>query len=203
MIIAMETAFVLGGFNLNTTATCDAYAPLRKRLAAKGYQVVAADISWRRKLPSQYLKEFMELYEANRTDRNIVIGNSFGAVIALLAASRIGADALYLCSLSPYFKEDKDRPPDAAHEVRIFGKRRLEELRSYSADELAAQITDTKVYVLYGEGEHKTCPPLVARCIETAAKIKGARLLEIPRAPHDMSDPIYTNALLDLMPPAS
>jgi len=196
----MKTIFILAGFDLHETTASPEFSQLRKGLADKDYNVVPVDISWLRKSPSQYTGEFIRFYLKYRTDVNIIIGNSFGAVIVLLSAPEINPDTIYLCSLSPFFKEDKDKRSDA-DSLKYFGKRRLEDLRQYSADEAAKNLNSTniKTFVLYGEKEHLTSPDLVNRCKDTAAKIKNSTLIEIANAPHDMSDNVYTLAIIDLL----
>ncbi|HTB49172.1 MAG TPA: alpha/beta hydrolase [Verrucomicrobiae bacterium] len=195
----MKTIFILAGFDLHETALSTDYAKLREELAGKGYNVVPVDISWYRKTPSQYVEEFRHFYAKHKTGENMVIGNSFGAVIAFLAAAELRPDVVCLCSLSPFFKEDRRKKQDA-YGIRYFGKRRMEDLWQYSADEVAKQLNDTKVktFVLYGEKEHRTSPDLVARCKDTASKLRRSKLLEIAGAPHDMADSAYTSAIVDL-----
>lgn len=191
----MKTAFLLGGFDLHSTAKDGLYPVIEQGLRAHGYNVVPTDISWRRKVHTQYVKEFIELYNSQKTEHNIIIGNSFGAVVAFLATPQIDVDEIYLCSLSPFFNEDRQRLPDA-YGIKYFGKRRLNDLRSYSADEVAASINGTKVHVLYGEKEHQTSPPLVARCQEVAKLVLGADIHEIAGAPHNLTNPIYSQAVV-------
>lgn len=196
----MRSVFILSGFDLHETATSADFSQLREGLAYKGYQVVPVDISWRRKTPSQYAEEFVAFYTKHRASENIIIGNSFGAVIALLAAPKVKPNALYLCSLSPFFKEDRSRR-SASVGIRYFGKRRVQDLWSYSADKAAKSLngTNIKVAVLYGEKEHQTSPTLVARCKSVASQVKGSTLLEIKDAPHDMSNSTYSAAIIDLL----
>lgn len=175
------------------------YGELREGLETKGYRVVPVDIAWKHTTPSQYAEKFVAFYEQHKSQSNIVIGNSFGAVVAFIAATRTVPDKLYLCSLSPFFKEDRPKRADEFG-LRYFGKRRMADLWSISADELAAHMPHkTKTFVLYGEKEHHTSPLLVARCTETARKIQSASLKELPGVPHDMADDRYTQALLKLL----
>jgi pimeloyl-ACP methyl ester carboxylesterase len=199
----MQTVFILAGFDLHDTASSTDYSRLRKGLKRKDYNIVPVDISWYHKTPSKYVKEFIYFYEQHKTNRNIIIGNSFGAVIAFLSAPTLKPDELYLCSLSPFFKEDRHKRPDN-YAIRYFGKRRMEDLWSYSADAVASDIsqTTTKTFVLYGQKEHVTSPLLVARCKDTASKIKRASLTEIANAPHDMSNSVYSDALIAIVSPA-
>lgn len=195
----MTTVFILSGFNMHPTPGSHWYGQLRRGLKAKGYRVVPVDISWKRTIPSQYADEFSALYGEQRSETNIVIGNSFGAVVALLAANRTAPDSLYLCSLSPYFKEDYSEEREKVG-LRYFGKRRLADLWALSAEKLAVAIPVlTKTFVVYGEKEHQTSPALVARCVATASAIPGANLKELPNAPHDMSSEIYSKALVAML----
>lgn len=193
----MKTAFILAGFDLHETATSPDYLRLRTGLTEQGYHVIPIDISWKHKTPSQYVDEFISTYKSNASDENIIIGNSFGAVVTFIAAPKIKADRIFLCSLSPFFKEDRGKQPDSLG-LKYFGKKRMNDLWSYSATLIANSVKNSKVYVLYGEKEHQTSPILVGRCKDTAKNIINASLIEIKGAPHDMSDGIYTNAILEL-----
>lgn len=196
----MKTVFIIAGFDLHDTASDSEYDRLKKGLKNKDYNVAAVDINWLRKTPSQYVEKFISIYKHHKTDVNILIGNSFGAVIAFLAASAIQPDTIYLCSLSPFFKEDRHKFPDS-YAIKIFGKHRAEDLWSYSADEIAEAINHTsiKTFVLYGEKEHVTSPALVSRCQDTANKVKNSSLVEIAGAPHNMSDSTYSDALINML----
>jgi pimeloyl-ACP methyl ester carboxylesterase len=196
----MTTAFIIAGFDLQNTAASDKYVILEKGLESRGYKVAASNISWQRKTPSQYAAEFVKFYIQHKSDKNIVIGNSFGAVVAFITAAEIKPEALYLCSLSAFFKEDRGKLPDS-YGVDIFGKRRMEDLWSISAVDLADRINiaDVKTIVTFGEKEHQTSPTLVARCTDTAKHIKHSQLVEISNAPHSMADKIYSDALVRLV----
>lgn len=196
----MKTVFLLAGFDLHETAAGEYFEQLRKGLYRKGYKVVPVDLSWYRKTPSQYAQGFIKFYTEHKGSHNTVIGNSFGAVIAFISAPELQPDVLYLSSLSPYFKEDRQKRPDN-YGVSYFGIRRLNDLRPYSADRIAKQLSQlkTQVYVIYGEKEHKSAPLLVARCKDTARKITQAHLIEIAKAPHDLSDSTYSAGLIKLL----
>lgn len=196
----MKTAFIIAGFDIHDTAASDPYTVLEAGLRKKGYQIVACDISWHRKTPSQYAAEFLDFYNQRKSEHNIVIGNSFGAVIAFVTATQLQPDHVYICSLSPFFAEDRSKYPND-YGVKWFGKRRLVDLRSTSASDIAKRISQLgiKTTIAYGEKEHQTSPALVARCIETAQAIKGSRLVEIPSAPHDMTDEVYSRGVAALV----
>ena len=81
----MTTLFLINGYNTKRTATDVAFKPLRDGLEVLGYRVVPVDISWRFKTVSQFCQQFRQLYQEQKSDTNIVVGNSFGAMVALLS----------------------------------------------------------------------------------------------------------------------
>lgn len=196
----MKTVFIISGFNLHLSATSNDYQDLRDQLADKGYRVVPVPISWMHTTPRQYTAKFIEFYQEHKGSYNLVIGNSFGAVVALLSAPEIKPDELFLCSLSPFFKDDIHAKPDAYFE-RYFGKKRMAELRSTDFDLLTEQINslDIRTTITYGQDEHRTSPSLVNRCVDASNKINKSRLIELPNAPHSMEDPKYTEELLKIL----
>jgi hypothetical protein len=195
----MRTVFIIAGFNLHEDATDHKFSVLRQGLTLKGYKVVPVRISWLRKTPTQYNKEFVNFYNKHKGAYNIVLGNSFGAVITLLSAPECKPQEIFVCSLSPFFKEDKHFKPDS-YFIRHFGKKRLKELRSLAFVDVAEKINglDIKTNILYGEKENQTSPPLVKRCKNAAELIYSSSLMVLPDAPHSMSNDAYTKELLKL-----
>jgi pimeloyl-ACP methyl ester carboxylesterase len=197
----MKTVFVVAGFDLHeTAANSEELKPLLQGLKSKGYNVVAFDKAWYRKTPARVIEEFKAFYNKYKTEENIVIGNSFGAVVAYVSAPELQPDEIYLCSLSPFFKEDRGKYPDE-YAYKYFGKRRAHNLWQYSSDEVAKEInrTNTKVIAVYGEKEHETSARLVARTTDVSKKVKNSKLIEIPGAPHNMRDPVYTKAIVEMV----
>jgi pimeloyl-ACP methyl ester carboxylesterase len=193
----MKTVFVVNGMNIHHTAAGEEFALLRDSIAAKGYRVVPADITWRRKTPTRFAQEFEELYEREKGDYNIVIGNSFGAVVALITAAKIRPDEVVLCSLSPFFQEDIAPGWPTKTNTRRLGKRRIADISSYSATELA-RITKklpTKFTAMYGEQEVTPLPRLVSRVRDTAQAL-GVDAKQAPEAPHSFRDSAYVRALI-------
>lgn len=66
---------------------------------------------WRYTTLSQNAAEFLDYFNQHKTERNYILGFSYGAVIGLLTANQTKPQKLYLCSLSPDFKEDKGAMP--------------------------------------------------------------------------------------------
>lgn len=195
----MKTVFTMSGYDLHGTST-DKLVLLNNGLKNRGYNVVPVSIPWIGRTHTKYIKEFVNFYNQHKAEENIVVGNSFGAAVALMSAPEIKPSKLYLCSLSPFFEEDRGIYTDE-YAISIFGKRRAQDFWSYSADTLAAQVTHHKIstVVVYGEKERQTSPALVSRCKQTARAIHGAELIEIPDCPHNMSDTIYSTAMIEII----
>ena len=87
--------------------------------------------------------------------------------------------------------------PDSSG-ISDVGIRRMKELWSISVNDAAVKIKNTNVYVLYGEKERQTSPPLVSRCKEMA-KLIGAQLYEVAGAPHDMGSEVYSKAIVRMI----
>ena len=191
------TVFLISGFELNRTAAHPQYASLRNAIAAKGYDVVPVDIDWKYRTMSRFVREFKELYRKKAGEHNIIIGNSFGAMAALITAPELLPDKIILCSLSPFFQEDIPRFQPAEKLINWFGKRRTDDFNTISAKAAADAINRTKVkcILFYGEQEKKMYKKLVERVISTAKDLKSAQLQEIPNAFHSFRDQAYVQAI--------
>lgn len=196
----VKTVFLISGLRLNVTTTHEKYRPLSEGLNQKGYKVVPVDINWKHKSVSQFVAEFKNIYRANSSQYNIVVGNSFGAVVAFVSAADLKPDLVILASLSPYFKEDISVEEGYKRGLR-FGTKRLKDMMNYSAKAVAKNINATEVYtkLLYGELEKQTVPYLVSRVKKTANDLEREELIEVKAAPHSMSDPVYIQAIIDLL----
>jgi pimeloyl-ACP methyl ester carboxylesterase len=194
----MSTVFIIAGLDIHNTASSDKCEELRRAIQEKGHEVYPVDISWRQTTPSQFAKKFLPLYIAHKSADNIVIGNSFGAVVALLTAAELRPDKLILCSLSPFFEEDvrKKAWPTKRHRDKL-GIRRLKDISNYSCEDLAEDLNRAKIKttVMYGEREHQSSPPLVARAKEMHRLVKGSKIVEVPDAPHPFVAPEYVKGI--------
>ena len=197
----MKKAFLINGLNINHTAAGDAFEYLRKAIASKGYEVVPIDISWRQTTPTQFAKKFLQIYESKKGTSNTIIGNSFGAVVALITAPRTKPDQLVLCSLSPFFKEDFRSGWPTDKQIKRLGKRRLNDISNYSIEKNADEINKQKisVKVLYGEQEKIQHQPLVDRSISLSKLISGSTLIEVANAPHSFKDQAYTDGIKNIL----
>jgi pimeloyl-ACP methyl ester carboxylesterase len=139
-----------------------------------------------------YVKEFKAFYEKHKTTENYVLGFSYGAVIALLSANDLRPKKIYLCSLSPDFKEDL--PKMEPWMRRYVGKRRISEMKTRSGRKYARTLMVPSV-IFYGEVEGRKFPALRKRCEEIASLAKESRLVTVKDAPHDIRHPEYQKAI--------
>ncbi len=192
----MKTAFLIAGFSMNRTAADERYDGLRKAIARKGYKVIPVPFVWNYTTVARYADKFVAFYDQHKSDYNVVIGNSYGAMAAFLAAPRTMPDKLLLCSLSPFFKEDTAKTTEA-YRLKTFGKKRNDAMAHLSAKQIAKAVnrTGTKVVMLYGEEEKTLYPHLVERVKSTAKDLTNAELVEIPGAPHPFHEPVYVRGI--------
>ncbi len=128
----------------------------------------------------------------NKGRENRVLGFSYGAVITLVTANILRPDHIYLCSLSPDFKEDVDQMP--AWIKKFIGKRRIADALTRSGVTLAKQL-EVPSTIFYGENEGKEFPILKKRCEDTARYAPNSKLVVVREASHNISDPQYIEAL--------
>ena len=100
---------------------------------------------------------------------------------------------LFLCSLSPYFKEDlKSLKKSWRNSV---GKKRLEDLKNFSFQKLAKDIT-CKTFLIAGEKEPKE---LHKRVNDAHKKIKNSELFIVDGAKHEISQKEYIDKLYEVV----
>lgn len=196
----MKTAFLINGFRFNRTTAHPDYALLRSMLKSEGYRVAHIDLTWNYRTVSRFAADFSKLYEAQKTEHNIIIGNSFGAMVAFVSASTLKPDKLIVCSLSGFFKEDLHMY-DKSYLLSRFGKPRLSDLQTLSADDIAGKISKNKIQTifLYGEKEESLYPRLMQRVKGSASGIENSRLLEIPNAGHRMYESDYVEGIKSIV----
>lgn len=196
----IKRVFLISGFELNRTAAYEQYAGLRNAIKARSYDLVPVNINWKHHTMTKFVDEFQRLYRKKAGEYNIIIGNSFGAMAAMIGAPELKPDKIILCSLSPFFQEDIPRFSPGKTE-KWFGKRRVQDFLKISAKTSAEQINRTKVksILFYGEQEKKMYKKLVKRVRETAKDLKDSQLTEIPNAPHSFKDPAYVLAITQVL----
>lgn len=186
----MKNIFIIPGFKEEVKS--DQYLWLASFLKRKGLNVFMVPIHWSYKTMNNYISEFKIFYEKNKTQNNYVLGFSYGAVIALLTANDLKPNKIYLCSLSPDFKEDLSNMKKWL--LKYIGKKRIKEIKNRSGEEIAKNLNIPSV-IFYGEKEAEIYPQLKLRCEETAKLANNSKLIIVKNAPHRISDKEYEKAL--------
>lgn len=186
----MKKFFVIPGFKQK--ATDGSFVWLKKFLNQKGFGVEVVPLTWSYKTVSSNIAHFESFYLKHKAEENYVLGFSYGAVIALMSAEKLQPKKVFLCSLSPDFREDVSAMNESIK--RYIGKRRLSDCKTRSGKDIARKLTVPAV-VFYGEIEGEMYPQLKRRCEETVKLAEKARLVVIKNSPHDIADPNYVEAI--------
>jgi pimeloyl-ACP methyl ester carboxylesterase len=185
-----KTIFLIPGFK--TQISDPLYKELVSYLESKNYKVESVPITWNNRTVTQNAQEFLKFFEERKVKNNLVLGFSYGAVIALMTAEQTKPSKLILCSLSPDFKEDAKLMP--AWLKKYIGQNRYNDTQTRSAIKLAKSLS-AKTVIFYGEKEGVEYPPLKKRSEETAKLAKDSKLVVVKDAPHDISFPAYIEAI--------
>jgi pimeloyl-ACP methyl ester carboxylesterase len=194
MKAANQTFFLIPGFK--DQISNPSYKWLVVFLKDKGFRVIETPVTWAHKTLSKNAAEFADFFNEHKTDENYVLGFSFGAVLAFLTANTLKPQMIFLCSLSPAFKEDANL--EVPWQIRYVGKKRLTDLDTYSAKKLAIDLQVPSV-IFYGEQEGVDYPKLKTRCEETARLAKNSKLIVVKDAPHKINFPAYQTAIKEAL----
>lgn len=184
------TIFVIPGFWQKADSAY--FKWIKTFLTNKGFNVRVAPIMWKRRVMSDYINDFKIYFKKNKAKENYFFGFSYGAVIAFSVASELKPKKIYLCSLSPDFKEDLPNMDNVSR--RLLGKKRLKDIENRSAKGIARAISVPTI-LFYGEVESRKYPDIKKRAIETASLAKNAKAVFVCNAPHDINHPEYKKAI--------
>ncbi|MBI2033394.1 MAG: hypothetical protein HYT10_02950 [Candidatus Levybacteria bacterium] len=185
-----KTVFVIPGYRHRITQK--PYRKLAKMLKKEGYSPILISIPWKQTTISENTKLFLNKYKKIHARKKYILGFSFGAMIALLASTKIRTSGLVLCSLSPYFKEDMKKITRIKSPA-VTPKRR-EDFSRLHAKTLAKQIKAGQIRMLYGEKEEKV---LINRVLKTYTDIsaKNKYLIPIQNTEHNIGDIRYLRTI--------
>ncbi len=184
----IKTVFIIPGFR--ESAATKGYKEVASIFRKRGYQAVIISIHWNHRTMTDYISQAKRAI--GKENDVILFGFSFGAIIAACIASESNVRSLFLCSLSPYFKEDLGGVPDSWK--KFIGKRRLEDFSRRSFAKIASDI-DCPTHICLGEKESKAFPSLKKRGMDASMRIKKSSMTVIPNAGHDLGDPAYQRGL--------
>ena len=169
------------------------YAGVVQLFKNKGFKTVPVKITWNHKVMSDYVREFLSQFDQHEsTDEIYLFGFSFGAVISLISSEKVNPKMQFLCSLSPYFKEDL---PDIKCWWKVFmGINRIKDFEKLSFDELTKNIK-CKTYLFAGTKE----PEAERKAKLANQKIRNSELFIINGAKHDISQKVYADRLVEVI----
>lgn len=163
------------------------YQKIKFHFESNGFEVVEISITWKRRVMSQYVDEFLSQCIHTKNDKVSVLGYSFGAMIAFISSKYIFYTNIYLCSLSPFFKEDMNLIPKSWK--KELGLRRVEDFSSISFNEIIENWNlSTNVYLFFGEEEYHL---LIRRVKDAHTNIKNSQLISVPSCKHQLSHKNY------------
>jgi len=161
-------------------------------LNSKGFKVVGVPVKWKRSTLTKNAEDFKKFFNINKGKINYVLGFSYGAVINLITANELKPNKIFLCSLSPDFKEDNK---DIKNWIKNYlGKNRMEDTQTRSGIKMAKELSVPSV-VFYGEKEGKQYPKLKNRSEETVKLAKSSKLVIVKNAPHKIDHFSYIEAI--------
>lgn len=179
--------YIIPGFGERTTSTT--YRNVAMSFAKQKIRPVFISIQWKYKTMTDYVNQFVkQVHDPNQ--ESYLFGFSFGAMIAMLATPRLKTRKLFLCSLSPFFKEDL--PGLSIASRASIGAKRLIDFSSYSFYAIAQKI-DCQTFLFVGENE---LPSVINRAKIAHEKIKDSRFKIITECDHDIHHPNYEREIL-------
>lgn len=184
--------YIIPGFGENTKLK--RYHGIITFLKERGFNVVSVNITWKYKVMSDYVKEFqVQCKQHNEKDDVYLFGFSYGAMISFLASPGINPKAQFLCSLSPYFKEDL--PSLKKWWKKFVGANRIKEFELLSFNDLVKQIT-CKTYIFAGAEEGSE---VEIRAKSANKQLKNNELFMINGGKHDISQKVYFDKLKEVI----
>lgn len=186
-----KTVFIIPGYKHQPKNK--AYRQIAKILKSQGYLPIPVKIPWKKSTISENTEFFLKKYKEINSKKKYIIGFSFGAMIAFIAATKVKVEGLILCSLSPYFKEDLLKTNK--HLSRLMVKRYYD-FSTLRCSTLAKQIKAKKIIMMYGKKEEKS---LIKRVTKAYYGISSSHkyLTPIANADHNIGDKRYLRAIID------
>ncbi len=190
-ITQMKKIFLIPGFL--HTLDAQQYKWMEPYFCSIGYDVMRYDVPWEGQVQSDDIIGFKKFYYENKSDHfNVILGFSFGAMIAMISSVELVPDELHICSLS-YFKEDLHVV--TCEDIDKVGVDRIENMKKFSGKEIAQSISTSKVVLYGGELELADWPQYKVRFDETAKIIACAKKIIIKDAHHDIGNENYISAI--------
>lgn len=186
----MKTVLFVPGFKEDINSRN--YQSAVSAIEQKGYIVKFISINWGRTTIEDWLFELNNEYKKYNQKDVILAGFSFGAMTALVTASKNNPYELWLFSLSPYFLQDL--PKLKKYWISLIGLRLKEAFINLNFDEIAKTI-ECKTLLFYGEIEALKYPILKERVLIANKLISNSKLIVASNCDHDVADCNYIKAI--------
>jgi len=187
-----KVLYIIPGFN--DKSTLKPYKEIEKYFQDFGFEVFPIEITWKNKTMTNYVEEFFSQFNKYGKNNEVyLLGFSYGAMISLIASSKTKIKMQFLCSLSPYFKEDLPNIPNWWK--KYLGLKRMKDFEKLSFNNIAKNISaETILFAGTNEGVE------VERRVKDAnKKIKNSQLFLIEKAKHDISQDIYLEKIKEVI----
>ena len=186
-----KVIYIIPGFT--ETVNLKGYQRAIKSFKSKDFKVVPIKITWKYNVMSDYIDEFFCQLSHKKSDEVYIFGFSFGAMIAFISTIKLKPKMLFLCSLSPYFKEDLKSLKKSW--INMVGKKRIADLKRFSFQELAKNIS-CKTLLIAGEKESRE---VYVRVNDANKRIRNSELLIVAGAKHEISEKEYITKLNEVI----
>jgi alpha/beta superfamily hydrolase len=157
-----KAVFIIPGFGQTTSQK--SYQKITEIIKKEGFSPILVNIKWNNSLTDS-TKYFLKIYKKIHSKKKYILGFSYGAMIAFIAASKVRTSGLILCSLSPYFREN----PSPA---------------------IAKRVKTKQVFMLYGTEESKTLIKQVRTTFEQISAVEK-HLIPVLQTDHRIGDKKY------------
>ncbi len=185
-----KTVFIIPGFRHGPGTK--AYKEIAVILREEGYFPVLSGISWKKRTVSENAILFLKEFTRMKRKKKYILGFSFGAMVALLASTKVRSSGLILCSLSPFFREDIAKVQ--TNLMSAVMAERYQDFAQLQSAVLAKRIKTKQVHMLYGTREAKS---LKKRVNNTFDRIISSRkhLTRIKKTEHEIGSTRYLQTI--------
>lgn len=178
-----DIAFIIPGYGMDTARR--EYQKIARYFEAKQIKPVFIKIKWHPKPPrdfNDYVKDFLKQAKKYQGHNIYALGFSFGAVIALLSHKKLKYKSLMLCSLSPYFEEDRMNL-----KPQWFKWWDKNYKNAFTFNKVIKGFKQ-KTVLLVGAKEHQSC---LIRAKDAHRKIQRSKLKIVKGAEHKLQQAAY------------
>lgn len=188
-----KVIFIIPGYRQKITSK--AYVRLSEMFTVEGYTPILVDIPWKNTTISENTAYFLKVYRSVKSQEKYILGFSYGAMIAFIAATKISVYGLILCSLSPYFNEDISKKRTAAQTTLM--RMRYKDFLTFHAESLSKMIKAKRIVMLYGKQESRV---LIKRVRLTFNQISSTNkhLISISKTEHEIGNKKYLDKIHEI-----